>query len=118
MSVAKYPGPKGILVAQGKTQSFCSTRALACAVAQGAPADRAFVHDAGNTDWDRPDDRAFIAFLSAVFVYGSDRKAVMGPSLAPFSSPDVALAFIKAHGGTLFSPKELTVERLGCRARN
>ncbi len=117
MIVSKYPGPKGV-VEDGRHRAFCSARALVCdALARGS-AQGAWVHDAGKTDWAQPEDDAFIDAASAWYVYASGKKAVMGPSLAPFSSEAAARAFQKENGGTLYRYDELTTGILGCRAHN
>ncbi len=117
MVVTKYPGPKGV-IEDGRHRAFCSARALACEVLAHGGKEGAWVHDAARTDWARPDDAAFIRAESAWYVYASQKKAVMGPSLAPFASEADARAFQKANGGTLYRFDELTTGILGCRAHN
>ncbi len=117
MVVTKYPGPKGVME-DGRHRAFCSARALACEVLSHGGKERARVHDAAKTDWANPDDAAFIRADRAWYVYASQKKAVMGPSLAPFSSEADARVFQKENGGTLYRFDELTPGILGCRAHN
>lgn len=119
MEILKYPGPKGILwTASGDKQSFCSARALACALLANKTVKKAYVHDAQKTSWTHPEDFAFIDAFNAWYVYKSEKKAVMGPSLAPFATKEAALSFQKKFGGELFQAHELTQTVLGCRQHN
>ena len=114
MEVLKYPGPKGVQ----REKTYCSARALLCDVLTRGTSAGAWVHDAGKTDWAHPEDEAFIPVDGAWYVYGSQKKAVMGPSLAPFGSQQAAQAFQKREGGVLYRFDELTPQVLGCRAKN
>lgn len=118
MTVVKYPGPKGMLTSGGERKPFCSARALLCEMKAKGLTAGGFVHDAGKTDWAHPDDEALIAASDAWYVYASQKKAVMGPSLAPFSDKRAAEDFRAAHGGTLYRFEDITTDILGCRARN
>ncbi len=117
MVVTKYPGPKGV-IEDGSHRAFCSARALACEVLAHGGKENAWVHDAGRTSWSNPDDAAFVRADAAWYVYASQKKAVMGPSLAPFVREADARAFQKENGGTLYRFDELTPGMLGCRAHN
>ena len=118
MTVVKYPGPKGLLETSDERKTFCSARALLCEMKAKHLADGGRVHDAGKTDWAHPEDDRLISAASAWYVYASGKKAVMGPSLAPFSDLAAAEAFQKTYGGTLYRFEELTTGILGCRAHN
>ena len=118
MTVVRYPGPKGMLTSGGERKPFCSARALLCEMKAKGLTAGGFVHDAGKTDWAHPDDEALIAASDAWYVYASQKKAVMGPSLAPFSDKRAAEDFRAAHGGTLYRFEDITTDILGCRARN
>ena len=102
----------------GTQKAFCSARALACELTKAGDVKGAYVHDAGKTGWTHPDDAAMIDARSAWYVYGSEMKAVMGPSLAPFADKATAEKFQAEKGGKLLSAEELTAQVLGCRAHN
>ena len=46
------------------------------------------------------------------------KKAVMGPSLAPFSDKRAAEDFRATNGGKLYRFEDITTDILGCRAHN
>lgn len=124
MWITRYPGPKGEIILKDKTTlKFCSARGMACEVlklkAEGKLAGVAmFVHNTNAVDWKHPADAHLIDAAKAWYVYASDMKAVMGPSLAPFADRQAAEAFAKAHGGKVYELKDLTQEVLGCKVRN
>lgn len=118
MTVVKYPGPKGLLQSGGERKPFCSARALLCEMKAKGLTAGGRVHDAGKTDWEHPHDEALIAASEAWYVYASKKKAVMGPSLAPFSDKRAAEDFRAAYGGTLYRFEDITTDILGCRAHN
>ena len=118
MTVVKYPGPKGLLQSEGERKPFCSARALLCEMKAKGLTAGGIVHDAGKTDWAHPDDEALIAAADAWYVYASQKKAVMGPSLAPFSNKRSAEDFQATNGGTLYRFEGITTDILGCRVHN
>ena len=118
MTVVKYPGPKGLLQSENERKPFCSARALLCEMKAKGLTAGGLVHDAGKTDWEHPDDEVLITVSEAWYVYASKRKAVMGPSLAPFSDKRAAEDFRAVYGGTLYRFEDITTDILGCRAHN
>lgn len=124
MWIERYPGPKGEMIFDdGNVLKYCSARGMACEYLKLASEDKAkvkalYAHNAQNNDWKQPSDDHFIDARKAWFVYGSEMKAVMGPSLAPFDNLKAAQDFQKEYGGTIYRFEELTREILGCKARN
>lgn len=120
MAITRYPGPKGVVVTvDGDVHKYCSTRGAACGVLDLGRENVAHVwmHDAAKAEWIRPDDSYLIEAQNAWFVYGSSRKAVMGPSLAAFADRSEAEKFQSVYGGKLHRLEELTREVLGCKAK-
>lgn len=116
MVIQQHPGPKGeLLMSDGLVPKFCSTRDMFSFALQPENQRRIkamYVHDAGRTDWEHPDDSAFIDASKAWYVYGSRRKGAMGPSLAPFSSREGAEAFAASWGGKVLSYQEVNLSLL------
>lgn len=117
MVITKYPGPKGQvhLKAEKTVPKFCSVRDMFNFALQSEnkrQIDYMMVHDAGKTDWDQPDDGAFIDAKNAFYVYGTTKKAVMGPAVVPFSTRAAAEAFAKEYGGRVLSFDDITLELL------
>ncbi|CAM3918143.1 MULTISPECIES: nitrous oxide reductase accessory protein NosL [Shewanella] len=117
MMVKQYPGPKGSLHLKGGElqPKFCSTRDMFMFALQ--PENRRqvetlWVHDMAATDWQYPDDEHFIDATKAWYVYGSNRKAVMGVAVAPFSTLTAAEEFARQYGGAVFKYDEITLELL------
>lgn len=117
MMIKKYPGPKGELLLSGGeiNPSFCSTRDMFMFALQPEnqrQISQAYVHDMAITDWDHPDDSAFIDATQAWYVYGTSRKAVMGSAVAPFSTAEAAEQFAREYGGAVFSYEQITLSLL------
>ncbi|MGL5360292.1 MAG: nitrous oxide reductase accessory protein NosL [Shewanella sp.] len=117
MVITKYPGPKGQvhLKAEKMVPKFCSSRDMFNFALQSEnkrQINYMMVHDAAATDWEHPDDGAFIDAASAFYVYGTSKKAVMGPAVAPFSTQAAAEAFAKQYGGRVLRFEEITLELL------
>ncbi|WP_238786919.1 nitrous oxide reductase accessory protein NosL [Ferrimonas lipolytica] len=117
MMITKYPGPKGVITINGQdeTLAFCSSRDMfqfALQPQNQRQIETMHVHDMGKTEWSKPDDKAFIDASSAVYVYGTTAKAVMGPAVVPFSSKEAAEEHIAMFGGKLYSFKEITLDLL------
>ena len=121
MWITKYPGPKGaVQLNDGTILKYCSARGAACGWVKATNEGKTkalWMHDAAANDWKKPADDAMVDVKDTWFVYGSKMKAVMGPSLAPFSNKAKALAFQKEHGGKIYRLNELTTEVLGCGAK-
>ncbi len=119
MVITKYPGPKGIVVLNDGSQlKFCSTREAYCYARKEENKSNVkaiLVHDAGKTDWAEPEDAKLTDGTKAVLVYGTKKRAVMGPAVAPFGSREDAEKFIGEFGGTIYEFEEITPELLGCR---
>ncbi|TVL38940.1 nitrous oxide reductase accessory protein NosL [Shewanella algae] len=117
MMITKYPGPKGQLMLKDSdaVPKFCSSRDMFSFALQPENQRRIkamFVHDMGTTDWEQPDDNAFIDATTAWYVYGTSKKGVMGPAVAPFSTKEAAQAFAEAWGGRVLAYEEITLELL------
>ncbi|MGL4837966.1 MAG: nitrous oxide reductase accessory protein NosL [Plesiomonas sp.] len=117
MVITKYPGPKGQvhLKAENTVPKFCSSRDMFNFALQSEnkrQIDYMMVHDAAATDWEHPDDGAFIDAASAFYVYGTSKKAVMGPAVAPFSTQAAAEAFAQQYGGRVLRFEDITLELL------
>ncbi|HEX5514388.1 MAG TPA: nitrous oxide reductase accessory protein NosL [Gammaproteobacteria bacterium] len=117
MSIHHHPGPKGQLFLAGSQQpaKFCSTVDLFVYALQPEYQERiaqAYVHDMSATDWQRPDDAAFIPANEAWFVVGHDQRGAMGPTLASFRDTGTAQAFIDQHGGRMLPYSAVTLEVL------
>ncbi|WP_299790118.1 nitrous oxide reductase accessory protein NosL [uncultured Shewanella sp.] len=106
MMITKYPGPKGQvhLKGQSKVPKFCSTRDMfnfALQAENRRQISALFVHDMGATDWDHPGDEAFVDARTAWYVYGTSKKAVMGPAVASFKTQSQAVEFAREFGGAV-----------------
>jgi copper chaperone NosL len=117
MMITKYPGPKGqVILNDGETRPrFCSSRDMFNYVLQPENGRRTlalFVHDMGATNWETPDDSAFIDAKSAFYVYGTSKKAVMGPAVAPFASREAAEKFAADFGGRVLGFDDISLELL------
>ncbi len=119
MSITKHPGPKGIVKLQdGSILKFCSTRDTYCyatAPKNKDKVDAIFVHDVAKIDWAKPNDDALVDGKNIFFVYGSSKRAVMGPSVATFANKDEAEKFAKEFGGVVYEQKYLSPEFLDCQ---
>lgn len=117
MKIKVYPGPKGELALKDSDQlvKFCSSRDMfnfALQKENQRQVAHLFVHDAGATDWENPSDDAFIDAKSAYYVYGTNKKAVMGPAVAPFSSLEAAQHFADEYGGRVLEFNEINLALL------
>lgn len=118
MVIAHYEGPKAELFIKGAEDSavkFCSGRDAFTFALQPENARRLlafFIHDMGATSWGQPDDKALIDATQAHYVYGHDMMGVMGNEPAAFSSQDGALAFVKKHGGKIYTYADITLQLL------
>lgn len=117
MVIQNFPGPKGQLALKGdeKTRKFCSNRDAFTYYLQPENQHRKqaiFVHDMSKTPWESPSNDHFIAAETAFYVYGSNRKAAMGVSLASFSSMDSANEFMTEFGGEMVKFEDITLELL------
>jgi copper chaperone NosL len=117
MMITKYPGPKGTLQLKNTDVSpkFCSTRDMfnfALQPENQRQISHLMVHDIGTTDWEHPDDSAFIDATKAWYVYGTSRKAVMGSAVASFATKESAKTFAEAFGGAVLLYDQITLELL------
>ncbi|MGL4472882.1 MAG: nitrous oxide reductase accessory protein NosL [Shewanella sp.] len=120
MMITKYPGPKGQVVMDSSEYNpkFCSSRDMfnfALQPENKRQVTALFVHDAGVTEWEQPQDSAFIDAKRAYYVYGTSRKAVMGPAVAPFSSLEAAEAFANQYGGQVLSFDDISLDLLAVK---
>ncbi|GAB2719630.1 nitrous oxide reductase accessory protein NosL [Halomonas garicola] len=117
MTIREHPGPKGEAF-MGRDEAplkFCSTAELFTFLRQPeneSQLSHAYVHDVGRTDWETPEDDAFIRADEAVYVIGHDRRGSMGHTLAPFADKNAAEAFVKDRGGKVVAFDDITLERL------
>ncbi|BDM65597.1 nitrous oxide reductase accessory protein NosL [Shewanella sp. NFH-SH190041] len=117
MMITKYPGPKGELILKNteSVPKFCSSRDMfnfALQAENQRQIQAYYVHDAGKTDWAKPDDSAFIDAKTAYYVYAPQKKAVMGPAVAPFSSLEAAEKFAAEYGGRVMKFDDITLSLL------
>ncbi|MGS0682175.1 nitrous oxide reductase accessory protein NosL [Shewanella sp. 125m-7] len=117
MMITKYPGPKGQVHLKGQTvvPKFCSTRDMfnfALQPENKRQIEALFVHDVGATDWEHPTDDAFIDGKTAWYVYGTSKKAVMGPAVASFKNQDDAVKFAQEFGGAVLPYEKIDIELL------
>ncbi len=117
MMVKKHPGPKGLVTLKSVDDSpkFCSTRDMFIYALQPEnkrQIENIWVHDMATTDWIYPDDNQFIDATKAWYVYGSNREAVMGVAVAPFSSLEAAEVFVQQYGGDVFEYEQIDLSLL------
>jgi copper chaperone NosL len=117
MMIKKYPGPKGQVHLKGLlvTPKFCSTRDMFNFALQSENQRQVtdlFVHDMAKTDWQSPQDSAFIDAKTAWYVYGASQKAVMGPAVASFGTKDVAVKYAQELGGIVLSYDQIDTQLL------
>lgn len=117
MVITKYPGPKGQLFLKGteSVPKFCSSRDMfnfALQTENQRQITAMYVHDAASTDWESPSDSHFIDAKTAYYVYGTSKKAVMGPAVAPFSTLEAAEKFANEYGGRVLDFEDITLELL------
>lgn len=117
MMITKYPGPKGQLSLKNETivPKFCSTRDMfnfALQPENKRQITNLKVHDMSVTDWEHPEDSAFIDAKSAWYVYGTSKKAVMGPAVASFATKEGATQFASEFGGAVLTYEQITIELL------
>ncbi|WOT05516.1 nitrous oxide reductase accessory protein NosL [Shewanella youngdeokensis] len=117
MMIKKFPGPKGQVHLKGKelTPKFCSTRDMFNFALQSEnkrQVTHLFVHDVAQTDWIAPEDSAFIDAKTAWYVYGTSKKAVMGPAVASFGSKEAAAEFAEQFGGIVLRYDDIDTELL------
>ncbi|MCK8046101.1 nitrous oxide reductase accessory protein NosL [Shewanella sp. 1CM18E] len=117
MMITKYPGPKGQVHLKGQTvvPKFCSTRDMfnfALQPENKRQIDALFVHDAGATDWEKPTDDAFVDAKTAWYVYGTSKKAVMGPAVASFKTQEAAKQFAQDFGGAVLTYEQIDISLL------
>ncbi|PKH57784.1 nitrous oxide reductase accessory protein NosL [Shewanella sp. Choline-02u-19] len=117
MMIKKYPGPKGQVHLKGQlvTPKFCSTRDMFNFALQSENQRQVtdlFVHDMATTNWESPEDSAFIDAKTAWYVYGASKKAVMGPAVASFGTKEGALKFSQELGGIVLSYDQIDTQLL------
>ncbi|MCL1056688.1 nitrous oxide reductase accessory protein NosL [Shewanella gelidimarina] len=117
MMIKKYPGPKGQVHLKGLqvTPKFCSTRDMFNFALQSENQRQVtdlFVHDMAKTDWESPEDSAFIDAKTAWYVYGASKKAVMGPAVASFGTKEGAVKFAQELGGIVLSYDQIDTQLL------
>jgi copper chaperone NosL len=117
MFIARFPGPKGQCYVRGSEAvlKFCSTRDLFGFITQPENASivqSIFVHDMGATDWERPDDGAFVDARPAFYVICHPLPGAMGPTLASFAERATAGAFATEHGGRIVLFQDIDAERI------
>ncbi|ABZ75132.1 NosL family protein [Shewanella halifaxensis HAW-EB4] len=117
MMITKYPGPKGQvhLKEQSIVPKFCSTRDMFNFALQSEnkrQIEALFVHDVAATDWEQPKDDAFTDATQAWYVYGSIKKAVMGPAVASFKNKADAVKFAQEFGGAVLPYEKIDIALL------
>ncbi|WP_041415812.1 nitrous oxide reductase accessory protein NosL [Shewanella halifaxensis] len=117
MMIKKYPGPKGQLGLKNESivPKFCSTRDMFNFALQPENKRQITylkVHDMSVADWENPDDNTFVDGASAWYVYGTSKKAVMGPAVASFATKEGATQFAQEFGGAVLTYEQITIELL------
>ncbi|GIU16258.1 MULTISPECIES: nitrous oxide reductase accessory protein NosL [unclassified Shewanella] len=117
MMITKYPGPKGQVHLKGQTvvPKFCSTRDMfnfALQAENKRQIEALYVHDVAATDWEHPKDEAFTEATKAWYVYGTSKKAVMGPAVASFKNQDDAVKFAQEFGGAVLPYEKIDIALL------
>lgn len=105
MLLADYPGPKAQIRYAGEAAPvfFCDTVELFHALLrpeQVKAVQAVFVQDMGQADWNNPRGH-WIDAKSAFYVYGSQRKGSMGPTIAAFARQADADKFVSTYGGKI-----------------
>ncbi|HSH47214.1 MAG TPA: nitrous oxide reductase accessory protein NosL [Halomonas sp.] len=122
MFITEYPGPKAqVCTRDGEVLKFCSTSDLFVWLLQPDSVPRllkAYVHDMGITDWEKPSDDAFIDAEVAFYVTEQPVMGAMGPTLASFGSVEDAEAFMAEHGGRQLTYAEVDVAEINALARS
>ncbi|TKB50154.1 nitrous oxide reductase accessory protein NosL [Ferrimonas aestuarii] len=118
MFIKRYPGPKAMVRVKGQESAlaFCSTGDMFQFVLQPENVRQikeVWVHDMGKTDWDNPQDHAFMPAEKAWFVTGSNRHGAMGPTLVSFSVQQQAQAFANSYGGSVKPYDEISLNMFG-----
>lgn len=117
MLISEFPGPKGQALMENSSHArkFCSTLEMFVFLQQPenqAQLRHAYVHDAGETPWEAPEEDAYIGAEDAWYVIGHDRRGSMGHTLAPFSNRERAAQFVAKHGGEIISYEDINLELL------
>ncbi|MDH5748562.1 MAG: nitrous oxide reductase accessory protein NosL [Rhodospirillales bacterium] len=114
MAVMEHKGPKGqiLLKSQDRALWFTSVRdtiAYTMLLDEAKDYDAIYVTDMGRaTDWDHPENGAWVEARDAFYVIGSTKVGGMGaPETVPFGSRQAAEAFTREHGGTIFAFKDI-----------
>lgn len=117
MTIKRFPGPKGQCYVRGSEAvlKFCSTRDLFGFTTQPENASivqSVFVHDLGTTDWEQPDDDAFVDARPATYVVCHPLPGAMGPTLASFAERAAAEIFAVEHDGRIVLFQDIDAERV------
>ena len=106
MNLLEHPGPKAQVHLKDMLGPLFFSQVRDAIAYQRMPEQAAeitaiYVSDmAAAPGWDDPGADNWMALSDAVFVTGSDRDGGMGaPEVVPFSDPQAAEDFIRAHGG-------------------
>lgn len=116
MAITGSPGPRAeaYVGEQGSPLKFGSVRDFFAYVLQPENSLRVrglYVQDTAKIDWRHPSDAAssFVDARSAYYVAWQPLIGMMGPTFAPFSTRDHAVAFVHEHGGQVLRFDDVTV---------
>jgi copper chaperone NosL len=114
MLLAEFPGPKAQIHYRGVAQPemFCDTKEMFSAYLmpeQARRVDAMYVQDMGQADWARPRGH-WIDATKAWYVFGSNKHGAMGPTIASFSTEDMAMRFAGHNGGTVHRFDQVTAD--------
>lgn len=115
MNLLEHPGPKAQVFLEGyPAPLFFSQVRDAIAYTRGpeqmAPIVAVYVNDMGaaGATWEQPGNGNWIAADQAFYVLGSARQGGMGaPETVPFSSRELAEAYIRSEGGRVLTLAEI-----------
>lgn len=117
MAISSFPGPRGELFEHEvqEVRKFCSTRDLFAYYLQPENTHRVqeiYVHDMGQSPWDKPDDRYLINAREAWYVINHQLSGAMGPTLASFKEQGAAQAFSNTNGGSVIRFSDISLAML------
>ena len=113
MTLADFPGPKAqIHYATGSPDFFCDTVEMFSIYLQPEQKKNItgiYTQDMGKANWEKPQGN-WIDAKKAFYVLGSRKTGSMGPTLAAFSSQEVANKFASEFGGKVLNFSQVTPE--------
>ncbi len=118
MIIVDIPGAKAqIHYKNKKVDLFCSTLDMFSFYLQpDRPSEvtKIYVNNMGKADWNHPENH-WIDATTASYVYGGDRKGLMGEALVPFSDLKDAENYVKNHDGKIIAFNDVTMDLIRAR---